>query len=304
MSNKNLSILFTGQGSQFPEMGVDLASKYSWVKERYLQSSDILGYDVLKKQEDQDLLNLTEYSQPSIFIYTSILIDFVRDKIKNSGSNTTLAGHSLGEYAALYFANSVNFEDMLKVVKFRGEAMSIVSDPSKYMMYAILKKEDQMIDNSIFGNGVYLANLNSDKQVVVCGLRKELENFKEKHLLGKYIPLNVSAPFHSELMIESSNLFKNKISNIVFNEVDTDVISNHMLINYRNICKTEYPNQLKLQIHSPVMWSDTIKSILNEEINTFIEIGPKKTLLNFLPKDFNGEKYSFTNIEDINNVQG
>ena len=66
MSNKNLSILFTGQGSQFPEMGVDLASKYNWVKERYQQSSDILGYDVLKNQEDPDLLNLTEYSLPDL----------------------------------------------------------------------------------------------------------------------------------------------------------------------------------------------------------------------------------------------
>ena len=99
MSNKNLSILFTGQGSQFPEMGVDLANNYSWIKERYKQSSDILGYDVLKKQEDSNLLNLTEFSQPSIFIYTSILIDFVRDKIRSSESNITLAGHSLGEYA-------------------------------------------------------------------------------------------------------------------------------------------------------------------------------------------------------------
>ena len=106
MSNKNLSILFTGQGSQFPEMGTELASQFSWVKERYQQSSDILEYDILKKQENPDLLNLTEYSQPAIFIYTSILIDFVRDKIKTSGSNITLAGHSLGEYAALYFANS------------------------------------------------------------------------------------------------------------------------------------------------------------------------------------------------------
>ena len=86
MSNKNLSILFTGQGSQFPEMGVDLANKFDWVKERYQQSSDILGYDVLKKQENPDLLTLTEYSQPAIFIYTSILIDFVRDKIKSLGS--------------------------------------------------------------------------------------------------------------------------------------------------------------------------------------------------------------------------
>jgi malonyl CoA-acyl carrier protein transacylase len=301
MSNKNLSILFTGQGSQFPEMGVDLASKYNWVKERYQQSSDILGYDVLKKQEDPDLLNLTEYSQPSIFIYTSILIDFVRDKIKSSGSNITLAGHSLGEYAALYFANSLNFNDLLKVVKFRGEAMSIVSDPSKYMMYAILKKEDQIIDKSIFGNGVYLANLNSEKQIVVCGLKNELENFKEKHALGKYIPLNVSAPFHSELMIESSNLFESKIGDIVFNEVEIDVISNHMLINYKNISKMEYSNQLKAQIHSPVMWSDTIQKIISMNVETFIEIGPKKTLLNFIPRNFVGDKIAITNNEEVKN---
>ena len=301
MSNKNLSILFTGQGSQFPEMGVDLASKFSWVNERYQQSSDILGYDVLKKQENPDLLNLTEYSQPAIFIYTSILIDFVKDKIKTLGSNITLAGHSLGEYAALYFANSLAFEDMLKVVKFRGEAMSIVSDPAKYMMYAILKKEDQIIDNSIFGNGVYLANLNSDKQVVICGLRNELQKFKEKYALGKYIPLNVSAPFHSELMIESSNLFEKKISDIVFNNVETDVISNHMLINYKNISKTEYSNQLKVQIHSPVMWSDTIQSIISMNVENFIEIGPKKTLLNFIPRNFPGEKLAITNNEEIDN---
>ena len=301
MSNKNLSILFTGQGSQFPEMGVDLASKFSWVKERYQQSSDILGYDVLEKQENPDLLNLTEYSQPSIFIYTSILIDFVKNKIKNFGTNITLAGHSLGEYAALYFANSLAFEDMLKVVKFRGEAMSIVSDPAKYMMYAILKKEDQIIDNSIFGKGVYLANLNSDKQVVICGLRNELENFKEKHALGKYIPLNVSAPFHSELMIESSNLFKKKISDIDFNDVETNVISNHKLIDYKNISKTEYSNQLKVQIHSPVMWSDTIQKIISMNVDNFIEIGPKKTLLNLIPRDFTGEKLAITNNEEIEN---
>jgi len=301
MSNKNLSILFTGQGSQFPEMGVDLASKYNWVKERYQQSSDILGYDVLKKQEDPDLLNLTEYSQPSIFIYTSILIDFVRDKIKSSGSNITLAGHSLGEYAALYFANSLNFNDLLKVVKFRGEAMSIVSDPSKYMMYAILKKEDQTIDKSIFGNGVYLANLNSEKQIVICGLKNELENFKEKHALGKYIPLNVSAPFHSELMIESSNLFESKVGDIAFNDVELDVISNHMLINYKNISKIEYSNQLKAQIHSPVMWSDTIQKLISMNVETFIEIGPKKTLLSFIPRNFAGEKIAITNNEEVEN---
>jgi len=301
MSNKNLSILFTGQGSQYPEMGVELSNNFSWVKERYKQSSDILGYDVLKKQENPEILNLTEYSQPSIFIYTSIMIDFMREKLKNSGSNITLAGHSLGEYAALYFANSLKFEDMLRVVKFRGEAMSIVSDPSKYMMYAILKKEDQVLDHSIFGNGVYLANLNSDKQIVICGMKDKLEVFKEKYPLGKYIPLNVSAPFHSELMIESSNLFENKISEIIFGDVEIDVISNHLLLNYKNISKLEYSNQLKMQIHSPVLWSETIQKILSLNVESFIEIGPKKTLLNFLPRSYAGDKIAITNKEELEN---
>jgi len=301
MSNKNLSILFTGQGSQFPEMGVELARNFSWIKERYQKSSEILGYDVLKKQENPDLLNLTEYSQPAIFIYTSILIDLVKDNLKKSASNITLAGHSLGEYAALYFANSLSFEDLLKVVKHRGEAMSIVSDPSKYMMYAILKKEDQIIDKSIFGNGVYLANLNSEKQVVICGLRNELENFKEKHSIGKYIPLNVSAPFHSELMMESSNLFESKIGDVVFNDVEMDVISNHKLINYKDISKIEYSKQLKAQIYSPVMWSDTIQKIISINVDNFIEIGPKKTLLNFVPRNFTGEKIAITNNEEVEN---
>jgi malonyl CoA-acyl carrier protein transacylase len=109
---------------------------------------------------------------------------------------------------------------MLKVVKSRGEAMSIVSDPLKYAMYAVLKKEDQVINEDIFGDGVYIANLNSEKQVVICGIKEKLESFKEKHSLGKYIPLNVSAPFHSELMIESSKLFNEKNKGTKFNKVN------------------------------------------------------------------------------------
>ena len=103
-------------------------------------------------------------------------------------------------------------------------------------------------------------------------------------------------------MKDSAKIFSEKIKNILFKKINIDLISNHKLINYKNISEKDYSNQLSLQIHSPVMWSDTIKTILNEEIDTFIEIGPKKTLLNFLPKDFQGEKYSFCNIEDINNV--
>ena len=242
MSNKNLSILFTGQGSQYPDMGVDLANKYKLAKDRYEISSDILGYDVLQAQQNPELINLTEYSQPMIFILSSIIIDICRDTIINNSSKIILAGHSLGEYCALYFAKALNFEEMLGLVKSRGESMSIVSDPKKYSMYAILKKDDQEIDESLFGNGVYIANLNSDKQVVICGLKEKLENFKNQHQLGKFIPLNVSAPFHSELMAESSKLFLKKMTNLKFSKVIFDTISNHKLKNYKEIPETDYLN--------------------------------------------------------------
>ena len=302
MSNKNLSLLFTGQGSQFAEMGVDFINKYDWVKERYSISSKILGYDLLEAQSDPSLLNLTQYSQPMIFVFSSIVIDLCKDFLHKNFSKITLAGHSLGEYCALYFAEALNFEEMLEVVKSRGDSMSIVSDPNKYVMYAILKKEDLKIDETLFGNGIYIANINSDRQVVICGLKDTVNQFKEQNPIGKFIPLNVSAPFHSDLMKDSAKIFSEKIKNNLFKKINIDLISNHKLINYRNISEKEYINQLSHQIHSPVMWSESIKTILNNDINTFIEIGPKKTLLNFIPKDFQGEKYSFCSIEDTNNV--
>ena len=302
MSNKNLSLLFTGQGSQFSEMGIDFINKYDWVKERYSISSKILGYDLIQAQRDPRLLNLTQYSQPMIFVFSSIVIDLCRDLLHKNYSKITLAGHSLGEYCALYFAESLKFEEMLEVVKCRGDSMSIVSDPDKYLMYAILKKEDLKIDVNNFGDGVYLANLNSDRQVVICGFKDKVNEFKIQNPIGKFIQLNVSAPFHSDLMKDSSEIFMDKIKNQIFNKINIDLISNHQLVNYKNISANDYSKQLKLQIHSPVMWSDTIKTILKKETNKFIEIGPKKTLLNFLPRDYKGEKYSLCNLEDLNNV--
>ena len=302
MSNKNLSLLFTGQGSQHLEMGKDFIEKYDWVKDRYMKSSEILGYDLFKAQNDENLLNLTQYSQPMIFVLSSVIIDLCRDKLNDTFSEITLAGHSLGEYCALYFAKSLNFDEMLKVVKSRGEAMSIVSDPNKYSMYAILKKEDKQIDKELFGNGVYLANINSEKQVVICGLKNKVDDFKEQNPIGKYIQLNVSAPFHSELMINSADIFREKLKNISFNKVNTDLISNHELINYRDLSEKDYSKQLTLQIHSPVMWSDTIKKLLGKRMDSFIEIGPKKTLLNFLPRQFQGNKMSLSNLEDVSFV--
>ena len=302
MSNKNLSLLFTGQGSQFAEMGADFIKNYEWVRERYEISSKILGYDLFKAQSNKSLLNLTQYSQPMIFVFSSIVIDLCRDFIHKNFSKIVLAGHSLGEYCALYFAESLDFEEMLEVVKCRGDSMSTVSNPDIYVMYAVLKKEDYQLDETLFGDGVYIANINSDRQVVICGLKDNVNKFKEQNLIGKYIPLNVSAPFHSPLMKESANIFSKKINNKLFKKINIDLISNHKLINYKNISEKEYSNQLSHQIHSPVMWSETVRSIMNEEINTFIEIGPKKTLLNFIPKDFQGEKYSFCSNEDIKDV--
>ena len=114
---------------------------------------------------------------------------------------------------------------MLEVVKSRGDSMAKVSDPNKYSMYAILKKEDLKIDETLFGEGVFIANINSDKQVVICGLKDKVNQFKEQNPIGKFIQLNVSAPFHSNLMRDSAKIFNEKIKNTLFKKVNLDLIS-------------------------------------------------------------------------------
>ena len=301
MSNKNISILFTGQGSQHENMGIELMESMEWVKDRYNLSSEILGYDVIKTQLNPDKINLTQYSQPLIFIYSSILIDLFKKSFKKiiSENNISLAGHSLGEYLALYFSEALDFESMLKVVSLRGNSMANVSDPNKFGMFAILTKEK--INPEIFPDNVFLANINSDSQVVICGLKKDLENFKEKNKVGKYIPLNVSAPFHSKLMQQSSENFLRSAKDFIFKKSIYNLISNHNLINYKNLNAQEYPEQLSKQIISTVEWSSTIKNFISNGTTNFYEIGPKKTLLNFLPRTNDINIYPFCSYEDINN---
>ena len=299
MSNKNISILFTGQGSQHENMGIELSEKFNWVKKRYEQSSDILGYDVMKAQSDPSKINLTQFSQPLIFIYSSILIDLFKDSFAKIllESNISLAGHSLGEYLALYFADVLKYEEMLKLVHLRGNSMAIVSDPNKYGMYAVLSKSK--IDKEIFNEKVFLANLNSDAQIVICGSKEDLEKFKLENQIGRYIPLNVSAPFHSPIMKESSKKFLEKAKDFSFVRSKVDIISNHNLINYKDIDEVNYASQLSSQIFSTVEWRDTISHFLSLGVNQFYEIGPKRTLLNFLPKKEVINSYPFCSFEDI-----
>ncbi len=301
MSNKNISILFTGQGSQHENMGLDLMKEIKWVKDRYQLSSEILGYDVIKLQSDQSKINLTEFSQPLIFIYSSILIDIFKDRFRDSflKSNLYLAGHSLGEYLALYFAETLNYEDMLRLVSIRGTSMAKVSDPNEFGMYAILTREQ--IDKTLLPENIFLANINSSSQVVICGQKEKLEQFKNNSKIGKFIPLNVSAPFHSPLMKESSSIFLEAAKSFQFNKVKYDILSNHNLVNYKDLDVNNYKNQLSSQIFSTVQWSDTINNYLDHGITEFYEIGPKKTLLKFIPKVDDIKTYPFCSYEDINN---
>ena len=148
---------------------------------------------------------------------------------------------------------------------------------------------------------VFLANINSDKQVVICGTKKNLDDFKEKNKIGKYIPLNVSAPFHSRLMEDSSNIFLSSAKNFTFKDSSYDLISNHNLINYKKLNTQDYSKQLAKQIFSTVEWSSTINNFISNGTNDFYEIGPKKTLLNFLPRKDEIKTYPFCSFEDINN---
>ena len=287
MSNK-LNIIFTGQGSQFCGMLAQLTENKPHLLDKLSLASEILGYDLSQIDQDEEKINLTEYAQPIIFTFSSILIDTHYEHLTKKYEISNIAGHSLGEYLALYFSGVADFETMLKIVSARGRFMSKYSDPDKYGMLALINKKGINLDQIVFNEGVYPANFNSEGQVVVCGLKKEFDKFiKENSAIARFIPLKVSAPFHSPIMKNISRDFQEYLqSNFTFSQSKFSVVSNHGQFNYFTNSPNEYIKQLSTQLYSPVVWTQTIKNF-NLTCKNYLEIGPKKTLLGFLGKDVN-----------------
>ena len=273
--------IFSGQGSHRPGMSSNLYNTFQLAKDRIELSNNILGYDIseIMFSAEENVLRQTQYAQPAIFIHSTIIFDLIKDQKEC----VAVAGHSLGEFSALYANNFFDFETGLQIVDVRAKAMHEceLNNPGK--MSAVIGASIDKIQTICDSVDCQIANINSDSQIVISGSEESIDLASEslKTIGAKVIPLSVSGAFHSKLMSEAKNKLSEIINTSSFNEVCYPVVSNFNAKPNRSIEAIKHA--LIEQIDNPVQWSKSIKS-LGELSNNFVEIGPKKVLNNIIKK--------------------
>ena len=273
--------IFSGQGSHRPGMSSNLYNTFQLAKDRIELSNNILGYDIseIMFSAEENVLRQTQYAQPAIFIHSTIIFDLIKDQKEC----VAVAGHSLGEFSALYANNFFDFETGLQIVDVRAKAMHEceLNNPGK--MSAVIGASIDKIQTICDSVDCQIANINSDSQIVISGNEKSIDLASEslKTIGAKVIPLSVSGAFHSKLMSEAKNKLTDIINISRFNEVSSPIVSNFNARPNRSI--EEIKHALIEQIDNPVQWSKSIKS-LGKLSNEFVEIGPKKVLSNIIKK--------------------
>ena len=273
--------IFSGQGSHRPGMSLNLYNTFQIAKDRIELSNKILGFDIseIMFSAEENVLRQTQYAQLAIFIHSTIIFDLIKDQKEC----VAVAGHSLGEFSALYANNFFDFETGLQIVDVRARAMHEceLNNPGK--MSAVIGTSIDKIQTICDSSDCQIANINSDSQIVISGSKESIDLASDslKSIGSKVIPLSVSGAFHSKLMSDAKNKLTDIINTSNFNEVSSPIISNFNAKPNRSI--EEIKNALIEQIDNPVQWSKSIKS-LGELSNKFVEIGPKKVLSNIIKK--------------------
>ena len=303
------AVMFPGQGSQAIGMAKEFYDRYSFVKNIFKKADEVLEFPISKLilEGPSDQLNITENTQPSIFLVSYSIFSVVKSEFNiDLNKAKYFAGHSLGEYSALTAANSIDFENAIRLLKKRGRSMQLAVPFGKGAMIAILGQEIKDIEKILLNIGVencQIANDNCPGQIVVSGTLSEINKLTDtlKKLSIKNIKLPVSAPFHCKLMKTATEIMKKEINNTKFNTPSPKIISNVNALEQDNIDTIK--NLLIEQIESTVKWRESVQYMIKNGVKKFIEIGPGKVLTGLVKRiDKNVESYSINNDEDIKKI--
>jgi [acyl-carrier-protein] S-malonyltransferase len=271
--------VFPGQGSQFVGMGQGLAEPY------LDRASQVLGFDLKKLvlEGPEDGLKQTAIQQPAIFAVS--VAAFERLKAKGE-LPAAVAGHSLGEYSALYAAGVISFEAGVKTVNLRGRFMQEAVPAGQGAMAALLGGDRATIANICkeVGN-VWPANFNSPGQVVISGTKAGVDKAAEKLKAAgvkKVIPLAVSAPFHCPLMQPAADKLAAQLDKITFQDAAVPVYANVTAAAVKSAA--EIKQLLIKQVTGPVLWEDSVKQLIADGVSSFVEVGPGKVLSGLIKK--------------------
>ena len=300
-----IGFLFPGQGSQTLGMGKDLYDEYEVVKKIYDDVQKITGTDIAKISFEgpEELLNETKNTQLAILTMSLGILAILKE---NNIKAEVSAGLSLGEYTALINSNAISFEEGIKLVQKRGEYMQTLLPKGDWQMAAIMGMEEEQVDElckKVKSGFVVPANYNCKGQIVISGEKDavlEAEQIAKEMGAKKVRVLKTAGPFHTEKLIESSNALRKELEKITINKFDTKVIKNLDGEFYEET--DDVKDILAKHITNPVRFAKTLENMISNEVDTFIEIGPGKTLSGFIkrtPVDREVKIYSISNVSSL-----
>lgn len=296
---KELCFVFPGQGSQHVGMGREMYERYDEAKRVFEIASEVLDYDVasLCFNGPEEELNRTFRTQPCILTVSIAIYKVLIDKgLKPS----VTAGHSLGEYSALVAAGVLSLDKALILTEKRGQFMQDAVPEGKGLMAAILglkRKEVDEICLSVRSGYVVPANYNCPGQIVIAGEKKAVEeaiSLAKEAGAKRALPLPVSVPSHCALMAEASGRLAELLKDIDFHSPSVPVVNNADALFLNNV--ESIKSSLVRQLNSPLLWEDSIKTIIDSGIETFIEVGPGKVLSGLIRRI--DPKVNVLNVED------
>ncbi len=278
-----IAFVFPGQGSQTVGMGKDLFDNFPAAREIFEEADDALGFKLSEMcfagtAED---LALTANTQPAIL--TTSVATFRAMESEGFSMPDFVAGHSLGEYSALVAANALSFSDAVKTVRKRGtymqEAVPVCTGAMAAILGLPLETVEIACEEARQGEVCSPANINSPAQIVIAGnaeaVDRACEILKERGA-KRAIKLNVSAPFHCDLMLPAQEKLAKDLAEIDFQDLRFPVIEN--VSAEANTKGDRARVALVKQVSAPVRWADSIENLINEGIETFVEVGAGKIL--------------------------
>lgn len=276
--------LFPGQGSQYVGMGKSFYEEYREVRGVFEKASDILGMDMVKLcfEGPEDYLVQTKNVQPAIIV---VNVACLRVLELHGVYPVAAAGHSLGEYSALFAAGVLSFSDLLKLVRARGEYMQQAAEEFPGGMLAIIGAGDEVIKKICVESGAEIANINSPDQVILTGSEDSIvaaEQICSELKVRRCIRLNVSGPWHSKYMEKAKLRFKEVIYSCEFKDPRIPVISN---VDAQPLqAGDEVREKLCEQISASVLWKQSMEWFLRNGYRCFVEVGPKQVLSGLMKK--------------------
>lgn len=278
-----LAIVFPGQGSQTVGMLAGIAAEETTIKHTFEEASDTLGYNLWGLVQDgpEEQLNQTEFTQPALLTCSVALWRLWR--AKEGRQPDLVAGHSLGEYSALVCAKALQFSDAISLVQKRGRYMQSAVPVGVGSMAAILGLDDEQVvdlcSQSPQGEVVQAVNFNSPGQVVIAGhtaaVERTIDLCKEAGARRAML-LSVSAPFHSRLMQPAADKMSEELDQVELKTPVFEVVQN--VVGQPEADPDKIKENLVLQMDHAVLWTDTVRYLVSEGVNTVIECGPGKVL--------------------------